>query len=270
MANASAALPVRTRSGPSDGIEEIADDMADASAAFPPRVRSDPSPRTAAKIRHRFPRLQFSTSAHSNNARYSADHAEDPSESQSDKIPEKTPESPSVKILVGDVPKPRKRYAHWLVLLMTIALAASIFAWKYNEMTTNSRPKIWDSVFNASHYSPVATNSSWIVAANDSSLASIASPPVPNASENGVRSDCSDYYSCYSCTKWDECGWCKYQGRCTRGSSSGSYDGQCSVDRGQWSYVRLDCATPCSAGSYSSDGWVSAPPFISTRCLSVI
>ena len=172
------------------------------------------------------------------------------------------------QIPVGSVPNPRRRRAQCLALLVALALAAGIFAWKYHEMTSNSSPKIWDSVFNASQslFSPIATNSSAILASNGSSLASKTAPPVPNASENGVRSSCSGYYSCYSCTEWEGCGWCSNVGRCTRGSDGGS-TGLCTYY--YWAYYQDECATPCSAGSYSSDGWVSAPLSL-THCASLI
>jgi hypothetical protein len=152
-------------------------------------------------------------------------------------------------------PGTRSRRRVYLIALLAILIAGgTFFALKHREVIgmNESRPKIQEPASNSSHFfSPVA-NSSEFLAVNDTSMSTSH-----NSSRAASRSSCS-FYSCSSCTYWEGCGWCVHSGRCSSGEELKTYDEMCfgGYAGKDWIWYTSDCASRCSAGSYSSTGQV--------------
>jgi hypothetical protein len=151
----------------------------------------------------------------------------------------------------------RRRYL--IALLVILIAGGAFFAWKYQQVidTNDSRPKTRETAMNISTHFSSDGNSSEFPIVYDASVT-----PLHNASRAAKRSSCS-YYSCSSCTYWEGCGWCVPSQSCSSGEEYFTYDEMCLGGRARidWVWYTSDCASRCSAGSYSSTGKVCWPLF---------
>jgi hypothetical protein len=173
----------------------------------------------------------------------------DPSQAQDD-----SDDTPSLRVLCV-FPSTRSRRILFLIALVAILLAGGTFVvWKYHTVisTNDSHTKIRQSARNASDFFSSDANSSDFVAINDTSVF-----PTHNTSRAEIRSSCSAT-SCDSCARLSDCGWCVPSARCSVGTEDTVSDPLCvGVTVGiDWVWYSSDCASRCSAGSYSTTGYV--------------